>query len=38
VGELLPETTRDESAAEWGDEDDTDPDGHLRREVPPHHG
>jgi hypothetical protein len=38
LGDLLPETTRDESATAWGDEDDADRDGQLRREVPPHHG
>jgi hypothetical protein len=39
LGDLLPPTTRDESAQGWGgDVDDIDPDDRLRREVPPHHG
>lgn len=39
LGDLLPDQTRDESPAEWGDREDPDADDeHLRREVPPHHG
>lgn len=38
LGELLPEQTRDDTANGWGDEDEDDADGRLRREVPPHHG
>jgi hypothetical protein len=37
LGDLLPETTRDETTTAWGDDEDADPDRHLRREVPPHH-
>ena len=37
LGKLLPETTRDEWATEWGDAEPADPDERLRREVPPHH-
>lgn len=36
LGDLLPETTRDESTV--GSTDETDSDERLRREVPPHHG
>lgn len=39
LGDLLPETTRDESAEGWGDEQGgTSRDDELRRDVPPHHG
>lgn len=38
LGDLLPPTTKDESARGWGDTDDVEPDDRLRREVPPHHG
>lgn len=39
LGELLPETTRDESPEGWGDErGGTAHDDELRRNVPPHHG
>ena len=37
LGDLLPETTRDESAQAWGDRDDS-RDDELLRDVPPHHG
>jgi hypothetical protein len=37
MGDLLPEVTLDESAAGW-DDDETESDERLRREVPPHHG
>jgi hypothetical protein len=43
-GDVLPDRTRDEEAAGWGDtrrdadaDTDTDDDERLRREVPPHH-
>lgn len=44
-GEVLPDRTRDEESAGWGDGHDTSHDSvhdwddeRLRREVPPHHG
>jgi hypothetical protein len=38
LGDLLPETTDDERPTGWGDDEDADRDGQLRRDVPPHHG
>lgn len=39
LGDLLPETTRDESPEGWGDEPrGTSRDDELKRDVPPHHG
>lgn len=37
LGDLLPDTTRDESAQAWGDRDGS-RDDELLRDVPPHHG
>ncbi|UPK74372.1 hypothetical protein MU582_18335 [Nocardioidaceae bacterium SCSIO 66511] len=36
-GDLLPDTTSDESARAWGDRDGS-RDDDLLRDVPPHHG
>jgi len=39
LGDLMPSTTRDETAEGWGDEaKGTSRDDELRRDVPPHHG
>lgn len=39
LGDLMPSTTRDETAEGWGDErGGTSRDDELRRDVPPHHG
>lgn len=39
LGDLMPSTTRDETAEGWGDEQrGTSRDEELRRDVPPHHG
>ena len=37
---LLPDITRDETDAGWGDrpESDCDADERILREIPPHHG
>ncbi|KAA1422834.1 hypothetical protein FE697_011825 [Mumia zhuanghuii] len=37
LGEVVPATTRDETAEGWG-ERDASRDEDLRRDVPPHHG
>lgn len=39
LGDLLPETTSDESGQGWGDgASGGSRDDELRRDVPPHHG
>lgn len=39
LGELLPETTSDESGSGWGEGRESGTrDDELRRDVPPHHG
>ncbi len=38
MGDLLPETTRDESPEGWSERGGTSRDDELRRDVPPHHG
>lgn len=38
LGDLLPETTRDESAEGWSERGGSTRDDELRRDVPPHHG
>jgi hypothetical protein len=37
LGDLLPDTTSDESDEGWNEEGDT-RDDEMRRDVPPHHG
>jgi hypothetical protein len=37
-GEVLPESTRDDSADGWSEPERRDSDEWLRRQVPPHHG
>ncbi|MFD1825812.1 MULTISPECIES: hypothetical protein [Mumia] len=39
LGDVVPETTRDETAEGWGERDSSrSRDDELRRDVPPHHG
>ena len=38
LGDLLPDTTRDESAEGWGEKDTSSRDDDYLRDVPPHHG
>lgn len=38
LGDLLPETTRDERSEGWSEREGTSRDEELRRDVPPHHG
>jgi len=38
LGDLLPDTTSDESGEGWGERGGTSRDEELRRDVPPHHG
>jgi hypothetical protein len=38
LGDLVPETTGDESDEGWSEQDDDSRDDDLRRDVPPHHG
>ena len=38
LGDLLPDTTRDESAEGWGERDTSSRDDDYLRDVPPHHG
>lgn len=38
LGDLMPGTTRDETAEGWGEREGTSRDDELRRDVPPHHG
>ena len=38
LGDLLPGTTRDETAEGWGEREGKSRDDELRRDVPPHHG
>jgi hypothetical protein len=37
LGDVVPVTTRDETAEGWGERDRS-RDEELRRDVPPHHG
>jgi hypothetical protein len=37
-GDVLPDGTRDEEVAGWGERGHDGDDDRLRREVPPHHG
>ncbi|WP_262848453.1 hypothetical protein [Mumia quercus] len=37
LGDVVPATTRDETAEGWGERDGS-RDAELRRDVPPHHG
>lgn len=38
LGDLLPDTTRDESPEGWGERESTSRDDDFLRDVPPHHG
>ena len=38
LGDLLPDTTSDETAEGWGDNESTSRDDDYLRDVPPHHG
>ncbi|WP_370617996.1 hypothetical protein [Mumia sp. Pv 4-285] len=38
LGEVVPETTRDETSEGWSERDSGGRDDELRRDVPPHHG
>ena len=38
LGDLLPDTTSDESDEGWSEEQGDSRDDELRRDVPPHHG
>jgi hypothetical protein len=38
LGDLLPDTTSDESAEGWGEKDTSSRDDDYLRDVPPHHG
>ncbi|WP_332666395.1 hypothetical protein [Aeromicrobium sp.] len=38
LGDLLPDTTRDETAEGWGEKDTSSRDDDYLRDVPPHHG
>lgn len=38
LGELLPGTSRDETAEGWGEKDAASRDDDYLRDVPPHHG
>lgn len=38
LGDLLPGTTRDETAEGWSEREGTSRDDEMRRDVPPHHG
>jgi hypothetical protein len=38
LGDLLPDTTRDETAEGWGEKDSSSRDDDYLRDVPPHHG
>lgn len=38
LGELLPDTTRDETDEGWNEKDSASRDDELLRDVPPHHG
>lgn len=38
LGDLLPDTTGDETDEGWSEKDGDARDDELRRDVPPHHG
>lgn len=38
LGDLVPDTTSDESDEGWNEEEGVSRDDELRRDVPPHHG
>lgn len=38
LGDLLPETTRDETDEGWNEQKGDTRDDEMRRDVPPHHG
>jgi hypothetical protein len=38
LGDLLPDTTSDESDEGWNDKEGDSRDDEMRRDVPPHHG
>lgn len=38
LGDLLPDTTSDETAEGWGEKDPASRDDDYLRDVPPHHG
>lgn len=38
LGELLPDTTGDETDEGWSEKDGDARDDEMRRDVPPHHG
>ena len=38
LGDLLPDTTRDETAEGWGEKEPSSRDDDYLRDVPPHHG
>jgi hypothetical protein len=38
LGDLLPDTTRDETAEGWGEKESSSRDDDYLRDVPPHHG
>ena len=38
LGELLPDTTGDETDEGWNENDGDTRDDEMRRDVPPHHG
>jgi hypothetical protein len=38
LGELLPETTGDETDEGWNEQERDTRDDEMRRDVPPHHG
>ena len=38
LGDLLPDTTSDETAEGWGERESSSRDDDYLRDVPPHHG
>jgi hypothetical protein len=38
LGDLLPDTTSDETAEGWGEKESSSRDDDYLRDVPPHHG
>jgi hypothetical protein len=38
IGDLLPDTTTDETAEGWNENDASSRDADFLRDVPPHHG
>jgi len=38
LGDLLPDTTGDETDEGWSEKDGDSRDDEMRRDVPPHHG